>query len=334
MVKPLVNSLAQVYKNIVRCNSCGLIFTNVCLDSEAYSEIHSEAIGSLWLEHHTTFSEFIKSQIKKNSKILEIGPSNNPLFRGNTVFIDMFEKSPFILQKNESYLKGQFPNLNMNQKFDVIVASHVFEHATNPHKFLEKCLKLLTDEGQIFFSIPNFLYWINQKYWNGITAEHQIYPTEYQIIKICSQINLFPSFEYFYNHSIFIKISKKNELTKKVEKEIDIIQWGNSIKSSVLEVEQILNDKKIDEIFVTGASHLSQYPILMSKEIERKVRFVLDNSKRKHEKRVYGTEKICKPFDVLKDLENPYVVLFNSPYRNEMIEQINSINDSAHIISV
>lgn len=318
--------------NVFKCIFCDLIFTDINLDSEAYSQIHSEAVGKIWHEHHESFSKFVSLNRKNDKMGLEIGPSNNPLLRKNTIFVDMFEESPFNLFNDEKYLKGQFPNIVLNEKFGIIIASHVFEHSTNPELFLKKSKDLLEDYGEICLSIPNFEIWINEKYWNGITAEHQIYPTITQIKNICKKLNLNPTFEYFQNHSIFIRITKNDFIEDLDQHDLDVIGWAKAITSSIHVVEKTIIDEDISDIFITGASHLSQYPIMISKEIQNRVKFVLDNSPNKHEKRVYGTSCVCKPFEILSDFKKPHVVLFNSPYRKEMIEQIKTINNNSIII--
>lgn len=318
--------------NVIQCNVCGLIFTDVILDSEAYSQIHSEAMGKIWKEHHESFSKFVNIKNKYSGKGLEIGPSNNPILRKNTIFIDMFKEAPFNLFSDEKYIKGQFPDIILNKKFKVIIASHVFEHSINPEKFLNKCKDILDDDGEICLSIPNFEIWINQKYWNGITAEHQIYPTKSQIKNICKKLNLNPIFENFHDHSVFIRIIKGSLIEDIEEYDIDIDGWATAIKSSIKKVEEILSNYQIESLYISGASHLSQYPIMISKIIKNKTKFVLDNSTSKHEKRLYGTSHICKPFEIIKQNLEPYIVLFNSPYRDEMCEQIKMINNKAHII--
>lgn len=319
--------------NVFNCDFCHLSFTDINLDWEAYSQIHSEAIGKIWHEHHESFSKFVNLNRKNDKMGLEVGPSNNPLLRKNIIFVDMFEESPFNLFDNEKYLKGQFPDIILNKKFGIIIASHVFEHSPNPELFLKTSKDLLEDYGEICLSIPNFEIWINKKYWNSITAEHQIYPTITQIKNICKKLHLNPTFEYFQNHSIFIRIIKGDFVDNTDQHDLDVVGWAESIKSSIHTIEKTLIEEETKEIFITGASHLSQYPIMISKEIQNRVKFVLDNSPDKHEKRLYGTSCICKPFKILSDFKKPHVILFNSPYRNEMIEQIKTINNNSVIIS-
>ena len=317
--------------NVFQCPACELIFTDANLDEIGYSDVHSEAVGKMWQEHHAMFSKFI--ELKKNIKTLEIGPSTNPISRKNTTFVDMFNDVPFVLQENETYVKSRFPDIELDKKFNRIVASHVFEHSTEPEQFLKKCIEMLDDDGEIFLSIPNFEFWINNKYWNGITAEYQIYPSIKQINHICNKNKLNLKFEFFKNHSVFLRINEnKIENDYKYNNSINILEWAKSIKSSIKNLEEKITSECIENAMIVGASHISQYPILISDKIKNTIHFSLDNSISKHDLRLYGTKCICKPFEILRTEKNPTVILFNSPYKNEMKEQIKKINNLTKII--
>ena len=66
LVKPLVNILAQVYKNIVRCNSCGALKSNLngCLNCENTKEKYNkicvvEDIADQWsIENSNIFKGY------------------------------------------------------------------------------------------------------------------------------------------------------------------------------------------------------------------------------------------------------------------------------------
>jgi predicted SAM-dependent methyltransferase len=320
--------------NVYQCDICGLLFTDTDLNEEAYSGVHSEAVGGIWNLHHKELSNFIKNEKKDSGFTLEIGPSNNPISRENTIFVDLFEKIPFDLKNNEEYHHARFPDFDSEVKFSTIIASHVFEHSLDPTKFLLKCKNLLEKNGSIFLSIPNFEIWINEKYWNGITPEHQIYPTIKQVKEICNKLKLKLKYIKFENHSVFFKISDhlKNNDVKTNDEDLKINEWIDSINESVNYLEKELSKYDNSNIFITGASHISQYPILISSKIKERISFVLDNSKSKHQKRLYGTEIYCKPFEFIENLKKPLIAVFNSPYQNEMIKQILSINDKSIII--
>lgn len=325
------NNDSLISYNVYSCKNCKLTFTDAILDEVGYSSVHSEAVGETWSDHHQSFKKFVNST--KMDKILEIGPSINPISRNNTEFIDFFERCPFNLHESEIYHKGRFPDFHLPKKFSKIIASHVFEHAENPELFLKKCKDLLNTDGTIFISIPNFELWINNKYWNGITPEHQIYPTIEQITQLCDRLNLNVIYEKFKDHSIFFKIqfgSIQKNLTIKTKLKVE--EWFDSIIHSIKHIENIIIETNPDQIYLVGASHISQYPLLMSKIIEKKTKYVLDNSTSKHEKRIYGTNCICKPFDFIKNIHNPFIVIFNSPYIEEMKKQLISINKNSQII--
>ena len=317
--------------NVFQCTRCELIFTDADLDEVGYSDVHSEAVGKIWEEHHMMFSRFI--DLKKNIETLEIGPSKNPISRKNTTFVDMFNDVPFVLQESEKYVKSRFPEIELDKKFNRIVASHVFEHSTDPEQFLKKCLEMLDGDGEIFLSIPNFEFWINNKYWNGITAEHQIYPSIKQINEICNKNGLNLEFKFFKNHSVFLRINKSEiESGYNDRNDINILEWARSIKNSIKNLEEKITSEGIESALIVGASHISQYPILMSDIIKNITEISLDNSSSKHGMRLYGTTCVCKSFDILKTIEYPRVILFNSPYSEEMINQIESLNSNSKII--
>jgi 2-polyprenyl-3-methyl-5-hydroxy-6-metoxy-1,4-benzoquinol methylase len=64
-----------------------------------------------------------------------------------------------------------------NEKIDIIIHSHLFEHIYEPNKFLNDCYHLLNDNGEMFFGIPNMEY-ISEKSiapFFGVFFEHTIF---------------------------------------------------------------------------------------------------------------------------------------------------------------
>lgn len=52
-------------------------------------------------------------------------------------------------------IAGFAEDLPINEKFDIIWISHVFEHLVRPDLLLEKCKKSLREEGILFIEVPN-----------------------------------------------------------------------------------------------------------------------------------------------------------------------------------
>ena len=57
--------------------------------------------------------------------------------------------------KNGRCITGFAEDVSINERFDIIWLSHVFEHILRPDLFLEKCKKNLEPDGIIFIEIPN-----------------------------------------------------------------------------------------------------------------------------------------------------------------------------------
>lgn len=329
--------------DLFECKNCSLIFTQIIKDANDYSEMHSEATGKIWTEHHETFAEYIIKQTSEINKILEIGPSSRPITRmlNNKLnkefqhidYCDIIKKLPFELKNNENYINEKFPLKNNNNTYDLIFGSHVFEHADDVDGFLKGAISLLKENGVFMISIPNFEFWIQNKFWNGITHEHTIYPFIQHIDLLAKKNNINLEFTKFKNHSIFFTFKKGKEYTQNklenTKKEL-AINWCESIINSVkIAEDQIVNDK---EIIIAGASHLAQYPILISNKLKDKIKIVIDNSDTKVNKRLYGTSVIDKKFEYIQNIEQPIILLFSSPYREEMITQIKQLNSNSHII--
>jgi hypothetical protein len=65
---------------------------------------------------------------------------------------------------------------------------------------------------------------------------------------------------------------------------------------------------------------------------EKLIECILDNDNKKHNKRLYGTNLMVKPPNILKNYNNPTVILRAGVYNNEIKNQILEINPSTNII--
>ena len=66
---------------------------------------------------------------------------------------------------------------SVDDEFDVILISHLFEHLLDPGKFLKQCSQRLTPDGHLFLITPTFRSfrgWLYRENWNGFCpGEHQ-----------------------------------------------------------------------------------------------------------------------------------------------------------------
>lgn len=162
----------------VICNSCGLIYSNPRLDQESYKLFYSSDIYREIYDGNLNFKEINKSRFSQHTGryIYEIITSNTDLSK-NFKILDFgcgggWNLIPFIsfgceclgLDYSESLVKiGQDMGLplknggisDIENKFDVIILSHVFEHFLNPIQNLKQILNHLNPKGIIYIEVPN-----------------------------------------------------------------------------------------------------------------------------------------------------------------------------------
>ena len=333
------------------CPFCSLIQTDARLGSESYEIVHSHAVGGVWDEHRDKLLEFVSrslgDRLGKLDNALEIGPSVSPILKRLPQgmpfiqYVDLMDEAPFKLSPNEHYEKLPFPSTQLEGKFDLIVASHVLEHSDDIYGFMEVIKYHLKVNGLAILSTPNFHEWLTKKYWNAITSEHLNYPFVEHLQDLCARLGLNAEFTYFKSHSVFMQVShsSKGDVTSKYLQGCAqgntrqmLKDWVIEINSKIHRYERAVGDAA-QELILTGASHLSQYICLMSADICSKVKFVIDNASDKHDKRLYGTQLIVQAYDIMKQFQNPVVIVPPSPYVKEMTTQILILNPDARVIT-
>ena len=111
-------------------------------------------------------TEFIKGNIKNTDVVLDVG------FWGQAIQIDDDNWVHKILKDKakevygldldydetlfkDNYLKANAEDFDFDVKFDVIFASDLIEHLSNPGLFLNACKRNLKPNGRIIVTTPN-----------------------------------------------------------------------------------------------------------------------------------------------------------------------------------
>lgn len=164
------------------CNCHSIFFTDWSnIDQSIYrSDIYfvdyltNEAFAKL-------YSNYIKNYFDRFlgvKSFLEIGCANESLLEEGlkrnweVLGIDMYKR-----KTKNNMIFGDFEKLEIKRKFDVIWASHVFEHFKNPIQMLKKCFALLNPNGYIFIAMPDplFIPWDTPFMWgHWMIKEHHI----------------------------------------------------------------------------------------------------------------------------------------------------------------
>ena len=335
---------------ITICENCGLIQQFFSPDpSILYFRFKNEIVGEMWKRHYSKFTDFILEQTNEHSKILEIGGGDLSLaerliekgIQGITV-IEKNIKSKDYSQKINLF-KGFLEDYKTESKFDLIYSSHVMEHIDNIQNHLKKISELLSHEGRLIFSLPDFDKWITSFSTNAFSQEHPIYPT-LENLSMTLEMNGFKinrTYE-FENHSIFIdaifnvensKITKKFPSKELYEKNQKIVErFFDNFKKFGTSLRQKIGNS---ETYIFGANSGTQL-LLKNFLDDAKIIGILDNSNLKNEKLLYGFKYNVQKPDILKnqqDIENKKLVICTGKYVQEIKEQITKINNKIQILT-
>jgi len=162
--------------------------------------------------------------------------------------------------------------------------------------------------GRLFTSVPNQESSFAKGYGNQLNFEHPSVCLNSHWIALHYQNGFaIKEISFYLDHSIqFVaeKVEKSihckidaEEFSKKV-----LEQYSNSIFERIEKIKKFANEDKENWIF--GASNFTQ-PLFVYGLDEAIFKGVLDNSQLKHNKRLYGTNLICRnPEEIVKGNKN------------------------------
>lgn len=338
---PKINDLKTNLEFFIE-ESTGLIQLNKLVPLEIlYQSQHAFGIGKIWDKHYQAFAKFLYKVRPKS--IIEIGGATEKLAnkyltlqKANWTVI---EPNPTKFENNDiKVINGFFEDTKVKvSSNDTIVFSHVLEHAYNPNTFLKKIFEKI-DEGQsLIFSYPRLEIWLDKKYTNALNFEHNLFLTEPHL-DVLVQNTGFKIIEkqYFEDHSVFYSLEKSSP--KKVV-------YPNLFKINKTLLDNFFlhhyNDvKKLNELisdsdakfYLFGAHIFSQFLIVLGLNTD-KIKFILDNSTQKQNKRLYGTDLIVKSPKILVKEKAPIIILRAANYSAEIKKDIfENINKKALFI--
>ncbi len=328
------------------CKTNGIVQTRNLIPLDVlYSENHtSGTIGKIWHDHHESFAQFIKKR-KKPENILEIGGLHGILskyyMKDLNCSWDIIEPTPIPCEGcKANFIKGFFDeNFRASKKYDAIVHSHVLEHIYEPSSFVENISSQMSDQNDLFFSIPNIEVMLKNKYSNALNFEHTYLLSEELAIYIFEKngFDFIESEKFMEDHSIFFwfkknesKNSTKVSLENHYEKNKKIMtEWKDYYLEDVSKINKKIN--KSDKVFLFGA-HVFSQTLLQFGINQNTIESILDNDTEKQNKRLYGTNLKVKDPSCLKNYTNPKIILRAGVYNNEIEEQILKINKNCQII--
>lgn len=151
-------------RKIYRCTNCGFGQTEKLKAQQGGYHRDDTYIGEELL-FNNIFQKRVNKIInfKKNGRVLEIGCSTGLMLsilskKGWEVTgIEISKEAADVAMKRGIQVYTEpFENIELSQKFDLIILNHTLEHLENPKKVLEKAHSLLTKNGLLYIDVPNF----------------------------------------------------------------------------------------------------------------------------------------------------------------------------------
>jgi 2-polyprenyl-3-methyl-5-hydroxy-6-metoxy-1,4-benzoquinol methylase len=324
----------------------GLIQLNNLIPLEVlYQSQHAYGFGETWENHYREFSKFMLKAKPKN--VLEIGAGQGRIAQICTE--DTLISKWTIIEPNPTFkettkikvIQGFFDeNSNIDGEFDTYCFSHVLEHAYNPKEFLSAICKKMKFNDNLIFSYPNLKAWLSKKFTNSLNFEHTIFLTDNHLNTLLNNLG-FEIIEKknYLEHSHFYHVKKYSENIAIKTYENLTLENTTLLKdfiyyhiNEVAILNDLIDNNKDGKYFLFGAHIFSQYLKVFGLKTE-KIISIIDNSKEKMGKRLYGTSLFVSSPHILANYVKPIIILRAGPYNEEIKKQIlNEINKDAIFI--
>lgn len=172
-----------------KCNKCGLAINFKGVDQKLHNNFYKKdyfLLNSIKrgtylkaIDHfnkrlpsmHNTYLN-LKKFTNKKMDVLEIGSAAGELayyLNKNVNSYTCFELNPEYVKFINKKLKikaysDDFLDVDLDQKFDLIVLINTLDHVVNPDKYLIKIKKLLKNDGLIYLELPNNNQMMNSQF--------------------------------------------------------------------------------------------------------------------------------------------------------------------------
>jgi 2-polyprenyl-3-methyl-5-hydroxy-6-metoxy-1,4-benzoquinol methylase len=331
----------------IGCEKCGCVQLRNLIDpNELYSQASHYTRSDVWNRHNLLFSEFILNNNNKClNNILEIGGGGgvlanqikvkNPYIK-NYQILDI-ETSYIDTVNNIEYIKGNCEEFDLNTIYsDTIIFSHMFEHLYNPIKFINK-LNETHNIKNIYISNPHMVKCIENNDFNCLSIQHTYFIDNNYMEYLFNRGGFVLKNSYnFEDNSIFYHFSKvgNNDLVNTCIDNYKNVELINYLKNFYENLKKKIYDIDINKpFFISPSGYYGQifYNNLNDSTKKNLVGF-LDSDDNKINKRLSGTP--CKIFSkkYISNLKNPTVLIISEKYKNEINDELLTINKNVHII--
>ncbi len=298
--------------NLVICNKCKLCQLDVVVDPKILYKnyLYLTSTSFELLSHFKNTSKLLisKLNLKKNSKILEIGSNDGSLLNYFKIKgFDVIGIEPAIPATKASRLKG-IKTLNKffdkelvnsfiknAQSFELIIANNVFANIDNINQWLRQIKMILSNSGSFVFESSYLADVLFNDVFDFIYHEHLSYFTVTAVNNLCRKNNLVlfdidhistkgGSIRYYITKDKSKIISKK--IKKYLDKEKNTKLFNkisfNKLKERINREKTKLNNfikKNSDKNIIGFGASISCITLIYEFELEKKINLLVDDNK-------------------------------------------------------
>ncbi|MEI0549021.1 class I SAM-dependent methyltransferase [Brachyspira intermedia] len=258
----IIKNIWKNHKKVYQCSNCGLYFIDQPTDEEIYllykNEYHNNIKNKLFekakskMRYARSLSQFnfVNKYIDcKNKKVCEIGTFDGLLLSifkkyGCDVYGYELNDNARLYAKNKYNIDLKPNFLESEDKYDIIMLSHVIEHFKNPSEILLKIKNMLKPNGYLYIEVPNSpmkdqcSYEMLMRY---LSTEHIVNFNKDNLIKFIekSGLNIIES-----NYSNY-KVPVNNEMLRANILEGSFPNINNICSFSIFALKMLISPKSI-----------------------------------------------------------------------------------------
>jgi 2-polyprenyl-3-methyl-5-hydroxy-6-metoxy-1,4-benzoquinol methylase len=303
-----------------------------------YQSQHVDGCSPTWQRYYQDFGEYIITT--KPKSVLEIGGGQGDLAEIVTkgskgTHWTIVEPNPLHPGNDRISIVRAFfdEGFKCPGEFDMVVFSQVMEHSYDPQAFVRAIAGFLKPGSRLVFAYPDLELWLKRKYTNALNFEHTMFLTDHFV-------------EYFlrkYGFKISNKTAYKDHSFLYTAEKLEKAESSPSFDNKYTEYRKIFMDfidfheemvaelnKKMKStptpVYLFGAHIFSEFLIQFGLRTE-KIVSVLDNSKLKIGRRLYGTNFRVDSPKVLKGKGPVNLILkagiYNDEIKKDILENVN-----------
>jgi hypothetical protein len=321
--------------NLLFCHKCNCLQLENLVDPKIlYSELYTNATFSpSWKNHNEFLSKFILDSTRENT-FLEVGANKGGLYtmlknKRNIEYsvLDMYRNEE--LDETIHFMEGNCETFDFT-RFRTLILSHVFEHLYSPRTFIENIEKAGVEN--IFISIPNFDLLLEEKSLSMIHSQHTFFCGFNYMLYMFSMHHY--KCKHFLSYTGNFKSTMFHFVLDKTIEPLDLprtdIQLYKNIYTTKIDYFNSMRIPTNSYIFPSGI--YGQYFYYFLKDKENIVGF-LDNNTERHNKKLYGTDKfVYSPLHI--DYANSTIIVYDCPYKNEIVDGLMKLSPSVSILYV